>query len=155
MILGKSETVQITIRDTKTVFTCTKFLPHVARQAIGPHISRNWLEHLDDESLDANDTAESESWVSQDLFRSYTSVEPVSDLDYSQIGMAAIVMGDVNSVYPLESAHRRQLFAWRALNERSLLIRGLPFPRTKKIGDVYIGDLVILSVAQFSNVHVD
>ena len=45
------------------------------------------------------------------------------------------------------SIHRRQLLAARALNERSLLIRGLPFPRTKTIG------LVILSV--LPNVHVD
>ena len=41
---------------------------------------------------------------------------------------------------------RRHLLAARALNERSLLIRGLSFPRTKTIGDVYIDDLVILIV---------
>ena len=67
--------------------------------------------------------------------------------------MTAIVMGDVNAVYTLECAHRRQLLVARALHERSQLFRGLPFPRTKTMGDVYINDLVILSVLQFSNVH--
>ena len=67
--------------------------------------------------------------------------------------MTAIVMGDVNAVYTLECAHRRQLLAAHALNERSLLIRGLP-SRTKTTGDVYIDGLVILSVLQFSDVHV-
>ena len=81
--------------------------------------------------------------------------EPISEFEYCQIGMAAIAMGDVNAVYTLESAHRRQLLAARALNERSLFITGRPFPRTKTIGDVYIVDLVILSVLQFSDVHVD
>ena len=64
-------------------------------------------------------------------------------------------MGDVSAVYTLECAHRRQLLAARTLNERSLLIRGPPFPRTRTIGDVYIDDLVILTVLHFSDVHVD
>ena len=85
---------------------------------------------------------------------SLISVETVSGLDYCQIGMTAIVMRDVNAVYTLECAHRRQLLAARALHERSLLISGLPFPRTKTIGDVHINDQAcILSVLQFSSVH--
>ena len=48
-------------------------------------------------------------------------------------------------MYTLECAHRRQMLAVCALNERSLLIRGLPFPYTWTIGDVYI-DSVILSI---------
>ena len=69
--------------------------------------------------------------------------------------MNAIVMGNVNAVYTLECAHRRQLLAARALNERSLLVIGIPFPRTKTIRDVYIDDLVIVGVLQFADVHVD
>ena len=69
--------------------------------------------------------------------------------------MTAIVTGDVNAVYTLECAHRRQVLAARALNKRPLLIRGLPFPRTNTIGDVYIDGLVIPSVLQFSDVHID
>ena len=45
--------------------------------------------------------------------------------------MAAIAMGDVNAVYTLGCAHRRQLLSARALHERSLLIRGPPIPAHK------------------------
>ena len=55
-----------------------------------------------DEKLDVID-AEIESWVSQDLPKTRVSVEPVSELDYCQIGMTAIVMGGVSAVYALES----------------------------------------------------
>ena len=74
----------------------------------------------------------------------------------SKVGFHKISLrrGDVNALYTLECAHRRQLLAARALNERSLPIRGLSVPRTKTIGDVYIDDLAILSVLQFSDVHV-
>ena len=51
--------------------------------------------------------------------------------------MTAIVMEGVNAVYTLECAHRRQLLAVLALDERSLLIRGLSFPPTKTIGRVH------------------
>ena len=98
-------------------------------------------------------TDEIESWVSQDFLETCTSVEPVTESDYCQLGMIAIVMGVVNAMYTLECAHRRQLLAARALKEQSLLIRGLPFPRTKTIGDENLNDLVILSVLQFSDVH--
>ena len=99
----------------------------VAKQVIGPRIPRSWLEHLEDENWDLIDTDEIESWVTQDLFRTCASIEPVSGQDYCQIGMTAIVMGDVNAVHTSECAHRRHLFAARALNERSLLIKGAPF----------------------------
>ena len=62
--------------------------------------------------------------------------------------MTAIIMGDVNTVYTLECAHRRQLLAARARLTIS------PLPCTKTIGGVYIDDFVILSVLLFSDVHV-
>ena len=63
MILGKSETVQITIRDTKNWFHLYEVPPsRVAKQVIGPRIPRSWLERLDDESLDVVDT-EIGGWV--------------------------------------------------------------------------------------------
>ena len=49
---------------------------------------------------------------------------------------------------------RRQLLALRALNERFLLIRALPFPCTKTMVNVYIEDLIVLSVMLRSDVHV-
>ena len=109
------------LRTPRIVSTCTKFLPR---------IPRSWLEHLDDETWDVVDLDDVESWVSQDILKTCASFELVSELDCCQIGMIAIVMGDVDAVYTLE----RVLVA-RALNERSLLIRGLPFPHTKTIGD--------------------
>ena len=93
------------------------------------------------------------SSVSRGLLKACTSVEAVFESDYCHIGMTAVVMGDVNAAYTLECAHRRQVLAARAVHERSLLISGLPFPRTKTIGDVFFDDLVILSVLHFSDVH--
>ena len=155
-ILGRSETVLITIRDAKNCFYWYEVPPsRVTKQVICPRIPRSWLEHLDDEKWDVVDTEEIESWVSQDLRKSCISVEPVSEPHHCQIGMTAIVTGDVNAVYTLECAHSRQLLAARSLHEQSLLIRGHPFPRTKTIGDVFFDDLVILSVLQFSYVHLD
>ena len=116
---------------------------------IGPRIHRSWLEHLDDETWDVVDADDIESWL-----KTCASFEPVSESNYCKIEMTAIVTRDVNAVYMLKCAHRRQLLAARALNERSLLIRGLPFPRTKTIGDLHIDDLVILSALQFPDVHV-
>ena len=156
MILGKSETVQITDRDTKICFYLYEVPPsRVAQHVIGPRMSRSWLEHLNDVNWDVVDTDETPIWVSQDLLQTCASVEPVSELHCCQIGMTASVMGDVSAGFTLEFAHRRHFLLARALNERSLLIRGLPFPRTKTNGVVYIGDLVILSALQFSDVHVD
>ena len=155
MILEQSETVQITIRDTKDCFYLYEVPPsRVRKQVIGPRIHRSWLEHLDDDTWEVVDPDDIENWVPQDLRKTCASFEPDSELDFCQMGMTAIIMGDVNGVHTLECARRRQLFAARALNERSLLIKGLPFPRTKTIGDVYIDDLVILSVLQSSDVHV-
>ena len=52
MIPGKSETVQITVRDTKNCFYIFEDPPsRMAKQVAGPRIRGSWLEHLDDESL--------------------------------------------------------------------------------------------------------
>ena len=61
--------------------------------------------------------------------------------------MTAIVIADV---FTLECAHRRQLFAARALNERSSLLRGLPFPRTRTIGDAYVDSVFCTSQTSMS-----
>ena len=67
--------------------------------------------------------------------------------------MSALVMRHVNAGCTLGCAHRPQLPA--ALNERSSLVSGLAFPRTKTTGDVYVDDLVVSSVVHFFDVHVD
>ena len=128
--------MQITIRDTKDCFYLYEVPPpRVRKHLIRPRISRSWFEHVDDENWDVVDFDDMESWVSQDLLKTCASVEPVSEQDYCQIGMTAIILGDVNAVYTLECAYRRQLLAARAL------IRGVAFPRTKTVGDVYVDDL--------------
>ena len=87
MILEKSETLQITIRDIKTVFYLYEVLPpRAAKQVIGPRIPRSWLEHLDDETWDVVDIDDIDSWVSHDLLTTSTSVEPVSESDQPSTG---------------------------------------------------------------------
>ena len=121
MILEKSEMVQVTIRGTKDCsYLCEVPPSRLAKQVIGPRTPRSWLEHLDDRNWDVVDTDEIESWVPQDVLKTCVSVGPVSVVDYCQIGMTAVVIGGVNAVYTLECAHRRQLLASHALNERSL-----------------------------------
>ena len=57
MILKKSRTVQITIRDTKDCFDLNEVPPsRVTKHVIGPRIPRSWLEHLDVENGDVVDT---------------------------------------------------------------------------------------------------
>ena len=84
------------------------------RSSHRPKLARTF----NDETWDVVDTDGIESWVSQDLLKTCTSVEPVSESDHCKVGMTAIVMGDVNAVHALECAHRRQLLAARALHER-------------------------------------
>ena len=62
---------------------------------------------LDDENSDVFAADEIESWVSQDLLKTCAFVEPTSGLYHCQIGMTAIVMGDVNAVFTLECARHR------------------------------------------------
>ena len=96
-------------------------LPRVGKQVIGPRIPRSWLEHLDDETWDLVGPDDIESWVSQDLLKPHASDEPASEIDYCQIGMTAIVMGNVNAVYKLACTHRRQLLAAHAA-ERTIFV---------------------------------
>ena len=63
--------------------------------------------------------------------KSLLLVELVSELDYCQIGMTAIVMGNVNAVRTLECAHRRQMLAARALKERVCVDQRTPLPAHK------------------------
>ena len=81
MILEGSETVHITIRVTEDCFYLYEIpLSRVTKQVIGPRISRSCLEHMDDEHRDVVDPDDIESWVSQDLLETCTSVELVSGL---------------------------------------------------------------------------
>ena len=52
IILGRTETVQISYRATKDCFYLCEIPPsRVATQTIGPRVLRSWLDHLADEIL--------------------------------------------------------------------------------------------------------
>ena len=82
---------------------------------------------------------------------------PVSEQDYCQIGMTAIVMVDVDTLYTRPSVLTADtLLTSRALlNEHSVLIRilSLSFAR-RRSEKVRINDLIILRILQLSDVHV-
>ena len=126
MILGKSETVQNAIRDTTHYsYLYGVAASRVAKQVIGSRIRRSWLENLDDESWNLVGIDEIESRITQDLFKARASV---SEQGYCQIGMTAIVMGDVSAENTLKCVHRRHFLAVFALNERILLFKRTRLP---------------------------
>ena len=64
-------------------------------------------------------------------------------------------MGDVNAVYTLDCAHRLQLLAARALNERSPLDSGTPLHGHKDDRGMYTLTISSFSAFRnFRNVHV-
>ena len=72
IILGKSETVQITIRHTRDSFYLYEVPPsRVRNQVIGLCVPRSWLEH--DETCDVVDPDDIKSWVSHDLLKTCAS----------------------------------------------------------------------------------
>jgi len=106
----------------------------------------SWFEDLEDESLD--DVEDCEPWLAADLRDhdgSRTEAEEV--LGYMDLAVAGVIMGDLNAVFAVETAHRRQLLAARALRPSSMLVPGTPFPRSDVITDVYVDDAAFLTMA--------
>ena len=95
----------------------------------------SWFRNLEDASLDLLLIEGFESWVSSDLVQRPIQ-ETVDPRRYCQMAVAAVIMGDLNAVYAVEAAHRRQLPSV----PRTMLIPGCAFPRSATIGDVYIDD---------------
>ena len=94
-----------------------------------------------------------EPWGYSDLVQNPIQ-ETVDPRRYCQMAVAAVIMGDLNAVYAVEAAHRRQLLSVGSLQSRTMLLPGCAFPRSATIGDVYIDDLVILAMVHFSRLHV-
>ena len=94
-----------------------------------------------------------EPWEYSDLVQNPIQ-ETVDPRRYCQMAVAAVIMGDLNEVYAVEAAHRRQLLSAGSLQSRTMLLPGCAFPRSATIGDVYIDDLVILAMVHFSRLHV-
>ena len=72
-----------------------------------------------------------------------------------RLAVAAVIMGDLNAVYAVEAAHRRQLLSAGSLQTRTMLIPGCAFPRSATIGDVFMDDLVILAMVHFFSVALE
>ena len=53
--------------------------------------------------------------------------ETVNPRRYCQIAVAVVIMGDLNAVYAVEAAHRRQLLSVGSLQTRSMLLPGCAF----------------------------
>ena len=81
--------------------------------------------------------------------------EEVDPCRYCQMAVAAVIMGDLNAVYAVESAHRRQPMSVGSLQTRSMLLPGCAFPRTSAVGDVYKEDLVIIAMVHFSRLYLN
>jgi len=116
------------------------------KQIIGPRVPLSWFEDLEDESLD--DVEDCEPWLAADLRDhdgSRTEAEEVPG--YMDLAVAGVIMGDLNAVFAVETAHRRQLLAARALRPSSMLVPGTPFPRSDVITDVYVDDAAFLTMA--------
>ena len=83
-----------------------------------------------------------EPWGYSDLVQNPIQ-ETVDPRRYCQMAVATVIMGDLNAVYVVEAAHRRQLLSVGSLQIRTMLLPGCAFPRSATIGDVCIDDLVI------------
>ena len=93
-----------------------------------------------------------EPWISSDLVLKpiHTAVDPRR---FCQIAVAAVIKGDLNAVYAVEAAHRRQLLSVGSLPTRFMLVPGCAFLRSATIGDVCVDDLVILALVHFHRLH--
>ena len=112
----------------------------VSRQVTEPRLPKGWLTRIADESLDLLQDEVIQDWVSQNLVN--TSFPKSRSEDHvCQLAMMAIVMGDVNAVYALQCAHRRQVLTAPSLDGRSLRHKSVPFTRSPTVWDVYIDDL--------------
>ena len=150
MIFGKSETVQTTIRDTKDCFYLYE-VPHSTSGKTGdPEAGLSFL------------TPRPGMWLilmtsNVGFHKIILRRVPLSNPSLNQI---TVRLDDCNRHGSCQRrVHTRvcssPTIARYARTERTIPVdQGTPLPAHKTIGDVYIDDLVILSVLQFSNVHV-
>ena len=96
------------------------------RQVLGLRVPVSWFRNIEDASLDLLPIEGFESWVSSDLAQNPIQ-EAVAPGRYCQIAVAAVTMGDLNAVYAVEAAHRRQLLSVGSSQTRTMLIPGCVF----------------------------
>ena len=112
----------------------------------------SWFRNLDDASLDLLPFYCIEPWISSDLVQNPIQIA-VDPRWFCQTAVAAVTMGDLNAVYAVEAAHRRQLLSVGFSQTRSMLLPGYAFPRAATMGDVSSDDLVILALVHFSQLR--
>ena len=86
----------------------------------------SWFRDLDDASVDLLSVEGFEPWVSSDLVQNPIQME-VDPRRFCQIVVAVVIMGDLNAVYAVEAAHRRQILSVGSLQTRSMLVSGCVF----------------------------
>ena len=153
LMLPSVSVIRMPFRDVSDCH-CTQSVEkeRLQRQVLGPRVPVSWCRNLEDTSLDLLPIEGFEHWLSSDLIQNPIR-ETVDPRRYCQIAVAAVIMGDLNAVYAVETAHRRQLLSVGSLQTRTMLIPGCALLRSATIGDVYTDDLVFLAMVHFSRLH--
>ena len=122
------------------------------RQVLGPRVPVSRFRNLDDASIDLLPLDGFEPWVYSDLVQN-----PFQETDnlrrYCETALTAVSVGDLNAVYAVEAAHRRQLLSVESLQTRSMLRPVCAFHRSALLGDVFVDDLFIPAMVHFSRLH--
>jgi hypothetical protein len=118
----------------------------LSRQVIGPHIPLAWFENLDSEEFDYVEDAT--AWWHDDM-RVGTRAPRAAPVGFTQFALGGVIMGDLNAVTAVQTAHRALLLSCGALQPTGLLLPGMPLPRSEVFGDVYIDDLTLMAIAPF------
>ena len=147
--LRPGEGVHLALRDLRHcfyIFGTTE--ERMARQTIGPRVPRSWFDYLDDEAFDDAGPDTVEDWWRSDLFASHDS-DSSPDHAFGQPAVQAVMMGDINAVTAIQHANRRILIESGAIRSEELMLAGAPFPSGKSISDMYVDDLMLLTIARF------
>ena len=89
------------------------------RQVIGPRIPKQWLDNIDDASLES--AVPSGDWYTRDLFDRTGGADVVDDSYDCQLGAVAVLMGDNSAVTVIQEAHTRILLRAGVLQEHELI----------------------------------
>ena len=80
-------------------------------------------------------------------------MRPEPSDEYRQLAITGLMMGDTSGVTVLELAHRRQLSNAAVLSPETLFLFERPLPDGPDFRDVYINDLVLFSMLNFSRLY--
>ena len=135
-------------------WNCTSEMP-LTRQVTAPRILWTWLENPSGSYLDSAADTSMGSWCSADLVSSGSDMQHVESSKIFQVGITALIMGDLNSGAAVEEAHLRRLLASGCLDNDTLLYREKPFQGARVARDVHADDLAPLQRQTFQKENVD